>query len=200
MIMGLDPSGKSRTSTLPRTCSGASALMAAESVPIALSTGERLKSAGPACCRALDSLLAWRVDRVAAGFQGEFHALDVGRDVAIEGRLKIAVVARGFETGAAELRGNVFRGDIETGRGRSPTLELIGGQEGNIGLQTVGRQTAGDLLYGRLGLRGGDGGQQGHSRGGKELSHPAMIAFSRGSPGVASSAAPMAPAKPDSQT
>src|ERR1017187_2844751 len=47
---------------------------------------------------------------------------------------------------------------------------------------TVGRQTAGDLLYGRLGLRGGDGGQQGHPRGGKKLPHPDMIAFLRGSP------------------
>ena len=105
-----------------------------------------------------------RLDSGGCRIEREFHGLEIGRYAGELGRLKIAIVTGWLQARATELRGDVFGGDIETGRRRSAALEQIRGQKGNIGLQVVGGQAAGDLLYrwlGGLGLRGGHTSQEG---------------------------------------
>jgi len=59
--------------------------------------------------------------------------------------LEVAVVARRLQAGAAELGGDVFAGDIEAPRGRAAAFERIGSEEGDVGLQRVGRDAVGKL-------------------------------------------------------
>ncbi|MGA2742748.1 MAG: GIY-YIG nuclease family protein [Bryobacteraceae bacterium] len=61
-----------------------------------------------------------RLHRIAGRFEREFQALDIGRDVGILDGWETAVAAGRLQTRAAELRGNVFGGDVETGRWRGP--------------------------------------------------------------------------------
>ncbi len=55
------------------------------------------------------------------------------------GGLEIAVVADGFQPGAAELGGDVLGREIEPARRRIPALEQVGGQEREVPFERVGR-------------------------------------------------------------
>ena len=149
------PSGKSTTSTLPRTGSGVRAAIAAASLPSTLTAAARLTSNPAGCCRAIDMLLAVTAPPPPSTV---FHAIYVGRHVGIGGRLKVTIVPRRFQPGAPELRGDVFRGDVQPGRRRPSALERVRRQKGDVGLQIVGRQAARDLWqHRRPGLCRGDG-------------------------------------------
>ena len=70
--------------------------------------------------------------------------------------LKIAVVARGFEPRAAELRRDELGGNVEFGRRRAAAPHRVRCQERDVGLQVVGGELRRDLLR-RRSLRGNSG-------------------------------------------
>jgi hypothetical protein len=70
--------------------------------------------------------------------------------------LEVAVVADGFETGAAELGGDIFGGEVETAGGSGAAFENIGRNEGKMTAEGLG----GDVVHGGLLLGGEVGGEE----------------------------------------
>jgi len=70
--------------------------------------------------------------------ESDFEAVHRLRDLHVRSLLKVGAVAcAGFQTEAAELRGDVFARDVESARRRVAALEQIGGEERNVTLEGV---------------------------------------------------------------
>ena len=87
-----------------------------------------------------------RRDGLAADIERQSQTLRVRRDADKRRRLKVAVVARGFEPGAAELRRDEFGGNVELGRRRAAALERVRRQKRDVRFEIIGRQVRRDLL------------------------------------------------------
>ena len=85
------------------------------------------------------------LERLAAGFERQFEAIQVGRDVQVGRGLEVAVVAGGVEARAAELGGDELGRDVEAGGGRAAALQGVGGQERYVGPKILGCQMPGDI-------------------------------------------------------
>ena len=88
-------------------------------------------------------------ERCSAGLERELQTIGIGRDGLERGGLKVTVVTHRFQTGAAELGGDVLGGNIQARRTVGAALQGVGGQKGNVGRQVVGLQARGDALGGR---------------------------------------------------
>src|SRR5262249_58431848 len=94
-----------------------------------------------------------------------------------------SVVAHRLQTGAPELRCDVFGRQVKTRRGRAAAFEGVAGKEAHIRLQIVRAQAGGDALRKGPGLceRSGGCNKRDDEFG---MAHEVMIAKSPCTPGI----------------
>jgi hypothetical protein len=130
--------------------------MAAVSLAITFTTGKRVKSAANACCRAMDSRCAFTVSPAVSSVNSRPSTL--GATLAYSTVGKQPSPPAGSRPARRNCAAMYSAAMSRPGDGVALPLQQVGGQEGNVGLQIVGRQANGDLPDGGVGLRRGESG------------------------------------------